>query len=170
MPISSSFPIWFRLLCEWSRDKELAKLYGPLETDLLFNFKDDTAPFRSILDSQRLKAYPILTGMRYEIVEAILTYLDDLENADRPSYPEIARILLHWHSIPLLVLGNADVPNPTPNRVSLLIDVAALATRVYMPPETIQNQISKKRWQAIGAFLVFLGFSSLLQSNDRAAS
>lgn len=170
MPIHSSFSIWFRLLCEWSHEKEIQQRYGPLETDFTFNFKDDTEPFTRILQSQRLKAYPILTGQRMEMVTAVLEYLDNLDNSDRASYPDIARIILHWHSIPLLVLGNATFPNPNPNIVSLVLDIAALTTRVYIPPETIESQISKKRWQAMGACLIFLGVSSLLQSNDRVVS
>jgi hypothetical protein len=165
MPINESFSMWFNILSEWLSQKQLVKRYHPFESDIKIDFSQ-SAEFEKILHSNILQAHPILKGARLELTQHVLSWLSNPENLERDSYASLSHIFLVWNELPLVILANTKQAKI--NEVSLVIDLARLATKVYLLPVNPLKEITVKRWKLIAYTLIFLGASTLL--NDNVAS
>lgn len=166
MPFSEDFASWFTFWCQWLHEKTVQERHGPLEADFTYECDNEEAPFCRIADDSRLRSYPILSGHRYEIVQAILRHLDHPANPDHTTYPELARIVLIWNGLPILVLRNARFPDPSPEKVTLIMDVGLLAAKTYIFPVPREQVVATKRWQMIGLGCLFAGTAMLLGSSN----
>lgn len=174
MPVTKDFSVWFGIFSEWLYERDIVSRLGNLESDIRLDFGRTEGPaFQSLRDGQILRSYPILTGARKELVQYILDWFDHPGNLDRCTYPSLTRVVFVWNDLPLLVLENTRVlttGTTADKQVSLLIDLCRLASKTYILPRSNQDIVYEKRWKTIGAFLIFVGFSSLFHSNGTGAS